>query len=146
MVNGGDLGRASAFLKRHDLNTPTLASMLLVDLPDRDFRLLLERRRANSTAAKAAKNWFEKELRGLSEGSCGSQPWKRLMGNLPHPRYRQLRPGKFTPTSVPNRRQAKWLFTQRHAALAHQALLQLGMRRIHLFGGQRALGLSLIHI
>jgi hypothetical protein len=28
MVNGGDLGRASAFLERHDLNTPTLASRL----------------------------------------------------------------------------------------------------------------------
>src|SRR5688572_14853684 len=77
MVNGGDLGRASAFLKRHDLNTPTLASMLLVDLPDRDFRFLLERRRANSTAAEAAQNWFEKELGGLSEGSGGSQRWKR---------------------------------------------------------------------
>ena len=28
MVNGGDLGRASAFLERHDLNTPTLTSSL----------------------------------------------------------------------------------------------------------------------
>ena len=62
MVNGGDLGRASAFLKRHDLNTPTLTSRLLVDLPDRDFRRLLERRRANSTAAEAAKNGMEKNL------------------------------------------------------------------------------------